>query len=78
MKNMWSDEQFNYFRTSDGYLYQVPRNLEREAAEARFKQAMYRLNLMERALLYFFCLFVSVDIVFLVLLIGFSLLYGGM
>ena len=77
VKTMWQDDKFDYFRTSDGYLYRAPRNLEREAEEARFRRAMYRINLMNRALLYFVCSFVSVDIVFLGLLIGFSLLYGG-
>lgn len=69
---MRSDKKFDYFKTSDGYLYCVPRNLEREAEEARFRRAMYRINLMNRMLLYFVCSFISVDIVLLGLLI-----YGG-
>lgn len=48
-KTMWSDDQFDYFRTSDGYLYCVRRDLEREEAEARFERAMYRIRLMNWA-----------------------------
>ena len=69
---IWSDGQFNYFITSDGYLYRVPRNLEREAAEARFKRTMYWIDLMNRALVYFVIAFFSVDVVFLALLIWFG------
>ena len=74
---IWSDEYFDYFKTSDGYIYRALRNLVREAAEARFARNMYWINLMDRALLYFMIAFVSADLVLLGLLIGFGLLYGG-
>jgi hypothetical protein len=77
VKTTWQNGKYYYFMTSDGHLYAARRNLEREADEARHRQAMYWIDLMNRAMLYFFCSFVSVDIVFLGLLIGFSLLYGG-
>lgn len=67
--NCWSDACYDYFRTSDGYLYKVPRNLAREAADERFERAMRRINLINRALVYFATAFVSADLVFLGLLI---------
>jgi hypothetical protein len=71
---MWSDEKFDYFKTSDGYLYCVPRNLEREAAEARFERAMCRIRLMNWAFVCLVYAFVTADIsVLIVLLIGGSL-----
>lgn len=71
---MWSNGKFDYFRTSDGYLYCVPRDLERETAEAEAERAMYRRRFINWA---FVCLvygFVTADIsVLIVLLIGGSL-----
>lgn len=71
-RTIWSDGMFDYFRTSDGHLYRVPRNLAREAAEARFKRTMYRLNIMNKALLYLMFAVCGVDLVFLALLICFG------
>jgi hypothetical protein len=69
---MWSDNCYDYFMTSDGYIYKVLRNLEREAAEARFERAMYWINIKNRAMLYFVIAFLSMDVVFLTLLIWFG------
>lgn len=74
---MWSDEKFDYFKTSDGYLYCVPRNLEREAAEARHKRNMYWIALENWTWILLAYAFVTADIVVLGLLIGFSLFYRG-
>jgi hypothetical protein len=46
--------------------------LEREAAEARFERAMYWINIKNRAMLYFVIAFLSMDVVFLTLLIWFG------
>lgn len=68
---MWSDDKFYYFRTNDGYLYCVRRDLEREAAEARFERAMYWMRLMNWAFVCLVYAFVTADIaVLIVLLIG--------
>jgi hypothetical protein len=72
VKTTWSDEHFDYFRTSDGHLYYYPRNLAREAAEARHKRNMRRINRMNRALLYFAVVFFTMDVVVVVWLI-----FGG-
>lgn len=74
---IWRDDQFDYFRTSDGYLYCVLRHLKREAAEARFKRNMYWIDLMNFALTCLFCAFMFMDVVFLCLAIVFCLLNGG-
>lgn len=68
----FSDEKYDYFWTSDGCLYRAPRNLEREAAEARFHRSMYWVNLMNRALLYGAVAFCSADLTLLALLLGFG------
>lgn len=66
---MWSDDQFDYFRTSDGILYCSPRNFEREAAEAECERLKYRTRLKNKILLFIVAALVSVDIAVLMLLL---------
>lgn len=66
-KNMWSDDQFDYFRTSDGILYCSPRNFEREAAEERYERARARVRLMNLTL--------TIGVVVLVVLDAAALVY---
>lgn len=69
---MWRDDQFDYFRTSDGYLFRVVRDLEREAAEVDFDKVIHKWQLINwsgKCLVY---AFVTADILVLV-----TLLIGG-
>lgn len=72
MNDMWSDERFDYFRTSDGYLYKVPRNFEREAAEAEFERYWYWELMRRWAMRCLIYSFIAVDVVFLDLTLYFS------
>ena len=67
------DDKFDYFVTSDGYLFCVPRDLVRERAEAEFERRMYWISLVNRGLVYGMVAFCCVDVALLVLL----LVFGG-
>lgn len=67
---MFSDARFNYFVTIDGYLYRVERDLNAEAAEARFARSIYWIRLLNWALICLVWAIVMVDLVALVCLIG--------
>ncbi len=69
-KNLWSDDQFDYFRTIYGILYCSPRNFEREAAEARYERARARVRLMNLTLKVGVVALVVLDVAALVVFAG--------
>ena len=72
MNMIWSDGTYDFFRTSDGYLYRAMRNKAREALDAKHQRAMYRIALMNRALMYLVIAFSTADVVFVALLVWFG------
>ncbi len=73
----WSDDRFDYFRTSDGKVWCVPRNFEREAAEAEGERSRRRVMLWNWAARCVVVAFVTTDLVVLVVLIVLDLMIGG-
>ncbi len=65
----WSDETFDYFRTSDGKVVSVQRDFVREAAEAEWKRSKRRVMLMNWAARCLIAAFTTAGIVVLAFLI---------
>jgi len=74
---MFRDKNFDYFYTSDGFLYCVPRKFLRESEDLRWARNIYKVKLVTFAVLCAWCAMAALDVLFLVLAIVYRL-RGGM
>lgn len=73
----WSDDLYDYWRGSDGKVWRVARNFEREAADAERERSRRRVMLWNWAARCVVVAFVTADVVVLVVLIILDLMTGG-
>lgn len=67
---MWTDGNWDYFVTSDGYLYRVRRDSQRDAMEEAFRLRMMGWEALNQKLALGVWMFVVLDVLVLAILIG--------
>ena len=74
----WRDDEFNYFRSSDGRVYYMPRDFEYEAWEVEHGRMLRKIALIKWAAKCLIVAFVTADLIVLAMLLVLNhLMIGG-